>query len=344
MPELPEVETLCRQLGSVLSGEPILRIEVLDPRLVNPERKRGEGVVVFPGIPPKDSGLKKVAKLIGRRIETVERSGKYIQFQMEGGLTARLHLRMSGRLLFWPKEEPIPVLSHRPRRGRKTPDRDVRDMKPGDVSGSLKTGTDNMGPSIAEPVPSLNPTIESKISPGIPPFSRLAIAFSHGTLILLDPRRFATLEVEPPDGRAPALKDDPMRGLPARRLREIAKTRRLPVKTFLMDQRIVAGIGNIYACEILFAAGIDPRRLVCSLSTTEWQQTAKAAKAILRRAVHCRGTTISDWRDLFGCSGTNQDHLEVYSRQGAPCRYCGGRIERITQGGRGTWFCPTCQK
>ena len=135
MPELPEVETLCRQLGSVLSGEPILRIEVLDPCLVNPERKRGEGVVVFPGITPKDSGLKKVTGLVGRRVEAVTRSGKYIHFQMEGGLTARLHLRMSGRLLFWSKEEPIPVLTHRPPQGRKTPRCDVREMKPGDVSG-----------------------------------------------------------------------------------------------------------------------------------------------------------------------------------------------------------------
>lgn len=344
MPELPEVETLCRQLGSVLSGERILRIEVLDPRLVNPERKRGDGVIVFPGISPKDSGFKKLAELVGRRVEAVTRSGKFIQFQMEGGLTARLHLRMSGRLLFWPKEGPVPVLSRRSPKGRKTPHRDFRDMKPGDVSGFLKTGTDSMGPSIVEPVPSLNPTFDSKITSSFPPFSRLVVVFSSGTLILLDPRRFATLDVEPPDGRAPALKDDPMQGLPAPRLREIAKTRRLPVKSFLMDQRIVAGIGNIYACEILFVAGIDPRRPVCSLSMTEWRQTAKAAKAILRRAVHCRGTTISDWRDLFGCGGTNQDHLEVYSRQGAPCRRCGGRIERITQGGRGTWFCPTCQR
>jgi len=111
-----------------------------------------------------------------------------------------------------------------------------------------------------------------------------------------------------------------------------------------MDQRLIAGIGNIYACEILFAAGIDPRRLACSLATAEWRKVAKTAAAILRRAVACRGTTVSDWRDLFGCSGTNQDHLEVYSRHGAPCRRCGGSIERINQGGRGTWFCPICQK
>jgi formamidopyrimidine-DNA glycosylase len=176
-----------------------------------------------------------------------------------------------------------------------------------------------------------------------PPFSRLAIRFSSGTLFLIDPRRFATFTLQP-GGIPPALPNDPMEGLPVRHLREIAQGRRLPVKSFLLDQRLIAGIGNIYACEILFAAGIDPRRPSCSLTTAEWRKAAKAAAAILRRAVACRGTTVSDWRDLFGCSGTNQNHLEVYQRQGEPCRRCGGGIERIVQSGRGTWLCPICQK
>jgi formamidopyrimidine-DNA glycosylase len=264
MPELPEVETLCRQLNTILPGEKILRIEVLDPRLGN------------------------IAGLVGQRVEAVMRRGKYIHIQMKGGLTAVLHLRMSGRLLYRAAE---------------------------------KGGT---GAS--------------------PRFARLMIAFPSGTLFLLDPRRFATFVVQPRAWSAPALPDDPMQGLPVRPLREIARERRLPVKSFLMDQRLIAGIGNIYACEILFAAGIDPRRPACSLSATEWRKASKAAAAILRRAVDCRGTTMSDWRDLFGCSGANQDHLEVYSRQGMPCGGCGGKIERITQSGRGTWFCPSCQK
>ena len=263
MPELPEVETLCRQLNTVLPGEEILRIEILDSR------------------------LGKIEGLVGMRVEAVTRSGKSIHIKMDGGLTAALHLRMSGRLLY-----------------------------------------------LAASVPPASNFF---------PYSRLVIGFSSGTLVLIDPRRFATFALQP-RGIAPAFPDDPMEGLPAQRLREIARTRRLPVKSFLMDQRLIAGIGNIYACEILFAAGIDPRRPACSLATEEWRKVAKAAAEILRRAVACRGTTISDWRDLFGCSGTNQDHLEVYSRQGAPCRRCGGSIERIRQGGRGTWLCPTCQK
>ena len=285
MPELPEVETLCRQLRTILPGQEILRIDLLDAR------------------------LGKIEGLVGRRVEAVKRRGKFLQICISGGLTAELHLRMSGRL-FWQKGG-VPLLSR------------VRGVK-------SKT---------AEP---LNGSGRIGSGPPVIAYSRLAIDFPAGTLILIDPRRFATFTMQPVDS-APALVEDALGGLSARRLREIARTRRLPVKSFLMDQRLIAGIGNIYACEILFAAGIDPRRPSYGLSPAEWRKVAKMAVAILERAVACRGTTVSDWRDLFGCSGTNQDHLAVYSRQGEICRRCGGRIERITQGGRGTWFCPSCQ-
>ena len=284
MPELPEVETLCRQLQTILPGEEIRRIQILDSR------------------------LGKIEGLVGRRVEAVKRRGKFLQICISGGLTAELHLRMSGRL-FWQKGGD-PLLSRVCSRKKEEP------LK---SSGRIKNGA----PFFA--------------------YSRLMIAFPTGTLILIDPRRFATFTVQPVE-KTPALVEDPLGGLSARRLREIARTRRLPVKSFLMDQRLIAGIGNIYACEILFAAGIDPRRPSSGLSPVEWRKVAKMSVAILERAVACRGTTVSDWRDLFGCSGTNQNHLAVYARQGEICRRCGGRIERITQGGRGTWFCPSCQQ
>ncbi len=283
MPELPEVETLYRQLKTILPGEEILRIEILDAR------------------------LGKIEGLVGRRVEAVKRRGKFLQICISGGLTAELHLRMSGRL-FWRKGG-VPLLS-RVRRSKKE--------EPLNGSGRIGSG------------------------PLFVAYSRLVIAFPAGRLILIDPRRFATFTVQPVES-TPALVEDPLGGLSARRLREIARTRRLPVKSFLMDQRLIAGIGNIYACEILFAAGIDPRRPSSGLSPVEWRKVAKMSVAILERAVACRGTTVSDWRDLFGCSGTNQDHLAVYARQGEICRRCGGRIERITQSGRGTWLCPSCQ-
>jgi formamidopyrimidine-DNA glycosylase len=283
MPELPEVETLCRQLKTILPGEEILEIEIIDYR------------------------LGKIDGLVGRRVEAVKRRGKYLQICISGGLTVELHLRMSGRL-FWQK---------------------------GDVSLPVRVGGSNTG----EP---LNGSGEIGSVPPVLAYSRLRIVFPSGTLVLIDPRRFATFTVQSAVN-TPALVEDPLGGLSARRLREIARTRRLPVKSFLMDQRLIAGIGNIYACEILFASGIDPRRPSFGLSSAEWRKVVKMSVEILERAVLCRGTTISDWRDLFGCSGTNQDHLAVYDRKGQICLHCGCQVERITQGGRGTWFCPSCQ-
>jgi formamidopyrimidine-DNA glycosylase len=137
--------------------------------------------------------------------------------------------------------------------------------------------------------------------------------------------------------------NDPLAGIPAKRLEETARGRRLPVKSFLMDQRLIAGIGNIYACEILFGASIDPRRPAGSLTKREWQVISANAVKIIKKAVESRGTTISDWRDLYGSPGRNQHNLAAYGRHGEPCRRCGGTIERIVQNGRGTWFCRNCQ-
>ena len=285
MPELPEVETLCRQLNEILPGKEILAIKILDHRL----------------------GMSESEGLAGRKIERVYRQGKYIRIEMGKGdrhpgisepekgrgkskqrspddrLTAAMHLRMTGRLLWQIDGKPFP------------------------------------------------------------PYTRLVISFADGRLILIDPRRFATFCARPAEA-APALVENPLEELPPHRLKKIAEKRRLPVKSFLMDQRFVAGIGNIYACEILYNAGIDPRRQAGSLSAAEWRKVQKASAAVLPRAVECRGTTVSDWRDLFGMSGENQNHLEVYSREGKACRRCGGMIERTKIGGRGTWFCPICQK
>jgi formamidopyrimidine-DNA glycosylase len=258
MPELPEVETLCRQLNTVISGAEVVAVEVADARLGN--------------VPP----------LVGERITSVCRRGKSIRIGMGSGTTAALHLRMTGRLLWQTVHAPVP------------------------------------------------------------PYTRLIISFATGRLTLIDPRRFATFCLQSTEAAATPL-ENPLEELPASRLRRIAGTRRLPVKSFLMDQRLISGIGNIYACEILHKAHVDPRRQAGSLSLAEWRRVEKAAAAVLRRAVDCRGTTVSDWRDLFGASGTNQNNLEVYSREGAPCRHCGSTVERVTLGGRGTWFCPVCQ-
>jgi formamidopyrimidine-DNA glycosylase len=177
----------------------------------------------------------------------------------------------------------------------------------------------------------------------LPKHVRFTIDFPHGRLVFIDPRRFATLNILDQDAGG-ALIHDPLQECSGNRLSEIARNRKLPIKTFLMDQRMIAGIGNIYACEILHAASIDPLRKTCNLSRKEWDSVAEASQRILSRAIACRGTSISDWRDLSGLMGEYQHELKVYARHGHPCPKCHGTIQRMRLNGRGTYFCPSCQK
>lgn len=117
------------------------------------------------------------------------------------------------------------------------------------------------------------------------------------------------------------------------------------IKKFIMDQGVIAGIGNIYADETLYAARIYPKRLVSSLSDAEWKSIASNAERILKLAVSKGGTTDSDYVNAYGEKGGMQDYLAVYHHTGEPCpNKCGGTVKRIIIGGRGTHFCPKCQK
>ncbi len=258
MPELPEVETLCRQLQPVVLHKQIVGFEILDPRLGN------------------------IGGLTGKKIVSVVRKGKALEINLDDSTRLLLHLRMTGRLLW--------------QRGRRI----------------------------------------------LPSHTRFIMALPSGRLLCIDPRRFATLAVSDNNGFK-ALISDPLQDCPASRLLEIARAKKLPVKSFLMDQRIIAGIGNIYACEILHEAAIDPRRQSYKVSRKEWENLSLALKDILARAIACRGTSISDWRDLFGREGEYQNELKVYGREGLPCHRCHGIVQRLRLGGRGTYFCPSCQ-
>jgi formamidopyrimidine-DNA glycosylase len=257
MPELPEVETLRRQLHPVIVGVEIAKTHTIDSKLGT------------------------IEGLDGKEVCAVNRHGKALAIELEGGLSLVFHLRMTGRLLW--------------HNGR-----------------------------------------------GLQPHTRLVISFSQGRISLIDPRRFATVRVHKQGNGLPS-GSDLLDDLDPSHLLEIAQHSTLPVKSFLMDQRRIAGIGNIYACEILHHARVDPWRRVNSLSHEEWQGIGEAMRKILKRAIACRGTSVSDWRDLFGNKGDHQAYLLVYAREGAACHICGGRIHRRKLNGRGTYFCPTCQ-
>ncbi|MCX7635362.1 MAG: bifunctional DNA-formamidopyrimidine glycosylase/DNA-(apurinic or apyrimidinic site) lyase [Syntrophales bacterium] len=258
MPELPEVESLCRQLRQVVVNRRIVHVEVIDERL---------------GQPPA---------VTDRFIREVMRRGKGIDLILDGGTILRLHLRMSGRLL-WQEDY------------------------------------------------GLTPT-----------HTRLIITFPEGRLLLIDPRRFATLGVLPPWERRQA-PYSPFEELDRHRLARVAKGRRLPVKALLLDQNCLTGLGNIYVSEILFAARVDPRLPANHVTPDQWERIAAAGRTILKAAIRARGSSVSDWRDLFGRKGEYQHRLQVYRRGGQPCFACGTPLVRECIGGRGAYFCPSCQ-
>lgn len=120
--------------------------------------------------------------------------------------------------------------------------------------------------------------------------------------------------------------------------------RKSPVKTALMDNAIVCGIGNIYATETLFACGIDPRRPANKVSEKECAEIVAASRKILTRAIECGGTTISDFKSVDGSEGKFVLHLKIYGKAGSCCPQCGAGIVSCQLGGRTSAFCPECQK
>ena len=123
-----------------------------------------------------------------------------------------------------------------------------------------------------------------------------------------------------------------------------AKGRKVAIKQFLMDQRVVVGVGNIYASEALFRAGIHPRRAAGRVSPERLERLAKAVKAVLGEAIRQGGTTLRDYVNADGTPGYFRQKLYVYERDGQPCRRCGTAIRKLAQGQRSTYFCPACQK
>lgn len=127
-------------------------------------------------------------------------------------------------------------------------------------------------------------------------------------------------------------------------LRQRLGRRACPVKNGILDQAVIAGLGNIYADETLFAAGVRPDRLCRSLTEDEWQRVAAVVPPILESAIEHKGTTFSDFLDGSGREGENAAFLQAYGRAGKSCPKCGAIMEKTRIGGRGTCFCPCCQK
>lgn len=179
-------------------------------------------------------------------------------------------------------------------------------------------------------------------------YTRMILHLEDGReIFFVNPRRLGTV-VHCEKGFALPLGDEPLEATftPAR-FAELATASRAPIKSLLLDQRKIAGIGNIYAAEALWRAGIDPRREAKSLGAQEATALHQAIVTVLSEAVDQLGTTIgtsiSDYRPTAESGGSFQNHLAVYGREGKPCERCETKIQRVVQAGRSTCFCPACQ-
>lgn len=165
-------------------------------------------------------------------------------------------------------------------------------------------------------------------------------------LVFNDPRRFGLLRFAKLDSLAEltTIGPDPLtESWTAERLRSLLGNRQRPIKSALMDQMLIAGIGNIYANEICFRAGVRPSRRSRSLRRKELEALAAAIPSVLSEAVRLGGSSISDFRDGNGQRGSFQLRFRVYDRAGEPCSKCGTRIRRIVLSGRSSFYCRSCQ-
>jgi formamidopyrimidine-DNA glycosylase len=183
------------------------------------------------------------------------------------------------------------------------------------------------------------------------PHEHLTFGFEDGTVLrFVDPRRFGMLDLWPSDRLAEhrllrGLGVEPLdRGFDGAVLLRLLRGRRVPLKVALMDQRLVVGVGNIYANEALFAARLSPRRQALSLGPERADRLAAAVRAVLEAAIAKGGTSLRDYVQADGELGSFQGEFKVYERAGEPCLTCGRPIRRIVQAGRATYLCAWCQR
>lgn len=170
----------------------------------------------------------------------------------------------------------------------------------------------------------------------------------HGRLVYNDARRFGFMELLPAaelDQRFADLGIEPLsNAFNAKTLLKLLKNKKTAIKTALLDQRLIAGIGNIYACEALFEARISPKKPAGRITAQEASCLALAIKKVLKKAIRYGGSTLRDFKDAEGRNGRFQNEFKAYDRMGQPCPWCRAPIKRLTQTGRSTFYCPICQR
>jgi formamidopyrimidine-DNA glycosylase len=178
----------------------------------------------------------------------------------------------------------------------------------------------------------------------IPPHTHAILTISSGKeLRFVDPRRFGRLSIVAPDTKYEGPGAEPLT-IPLEEFLALFRNRKTPIKAALLNQSLLHGVGNIYADEALFHAGIRPSRQAGRITRAELTRLRAALIKVLTEAIQLGGSSVSDYVDADGVAGFFQLHHHVYSRTGQPCRVCSTPIKRIVIGGRSTHYCPTCQK
>jgi formamidopyrimidine-DNA glycosylase len=279
LPELPEVETIRRELDKEIIGRKIKSVEILGSRSVRRHESPSEPV----------------ARLQGKKITQVRRLGKYLLFDLDTKDILVIHLGMSGQLLR-AKGTKEPVAEH----------------------------------------------------------THIIITLSQGgQLRFVDPRTFGEMFVSEPAENARRIPTqlahlgfDPLSDqIGWTRFAAMLSSRKTQLKALLMDQEFVAGIGNIYSDEILFASGLRYDRLSNSLSPQEARRLHRSMIELLNDAIQMHGSSLADdaYKDIYGESGEFQGQHRVYNREGLPCPRCKRKIMRTKLAGRSTFYCAHCQ-
>jgi formamidopyrimidine-DNA glycosylase len=252
-----------------------------------------------------------VRRMEGRRVLSFRRRAKYMLMRLEGGESLLIHLGMSGRMV-------------------------------ARLAG-------------AAPVTRLGPmgAVSDARGHNAPPeaHEHLVIATDHGWRVgFVDPRRFGSVDLvataaEDSHRLLAGLGPEPLEdGFTDAVLSAALVGRHTPIKAALLDQGVVAGLGNIYVCEALFRAGISPRRLAASVAGVRAARLVPAIKAVLAESIGAGGSSLRDYVRADGELGRFQDTFAVYGREGAPCPHCATPIQRIVQSGRSTFFCARAQR
>ncbi len=331
MPELPEVETVRQTLLPEVTGRLIVVTDIITPGvLLNPDQ------LELPANPDansksacsggwrtdKDSPCRKTAKQASWKITGLERRGKYLIIRLLRSTAAQprqaallVHLRMTGRLVLQQHYE--------------------KPLKHTHIRFVLSASDQNKICDQAMPEDNIYP--EDSIYMDYHDTRRfgriwLLPADKNGKLIHA-PSGFYLLGPEPLEAGFTS-------AVFTTHLRRRLKT---PVKSALLDQTVVAGLGNIYADEALFKACVQPRRPVSSLTDHEIEKLRRAIIDVLNEAISCQGTSLRDYVDGWNRKGRFQSCLMVYGRAGKSCRHCGGLITKTVLAGRTTCFCPSCQ-